>query len=182
MHNIRSTILTCTLFLQTHVKHNYDTSYKYISLKRKQTILYHRWWSRKSKCFFCFISFFLHFTSNFTNCRFSLLEQLQLCIATTSVCNLFAKPPNSFFTFCPALASRYARSVRSDGATGGRGTVTPFDTSGDKRKNGCGGGDNNNWALNPLHCLIFCIILMKLILWDLWKCENVFYNRPLGVL
>ena len=27
--------------LPTHVKHNYDTSYKYISLKHKQTILYH---------------------------------------------------------------------------------------------------------------------------------------------
>jgi len=36
MQNIRCTILTCALFLPTHVKHNYDTSYKYISLKRKQ--------------------------------------------------------------------------------------------------------------------------------------------------
>ena len=66
-----------------------------------------------------------------------------MCIATTSVCNLFAKPPNSFFTFCPALASRYARSIQSDGSSGGRGVVTPFATSGDKRKSG-GGGENNN--------------------------------------
>ena len=41
MQNIRCTILICTLFLQTHVKLNYDTSYKYISFKRQQPILYH---------------------------------------------------------------------------------------------------------------------------------------------
>ena len=60
---------------------------------------------------------------------------------TTSVCNLFAKPPFSFFTFCPKLANRYSRFVRSDGITGGRGAVTPFNTNGEKRKHG--GGNNN---------------------------------------
>ena len=64
-----------------------------------------------------------------------------MCIATTSVCNLFVKSPVLFFTFCPPLAGRYSRFVRIDGSTGGRGVVTPFDTCGDKRKHG--GGDNN---------------------------------------
>ena len=34
----------------------------------------------------------------------NLLEQLQLCIATGSPQNLFARPPASFATFCPLLA------------------------------------------------------------------------------
>ena len=76
---------------------------------------------QKKSINFPFHSFSFVFTSIFTNCRVSLLEQLQICIVISSVCNLFAKPPNSFFTFCPALASRYARFVRSDGSTGRRG-------------------------------------------------------------
>ena len=36
----------------------------------------------------------------------SLLEQLQLCCATSSAQNIFAKPPISFGLFCPVLASK----------------------------------------------------------------------------
>jgi len=36
----------------------------------------------------------------------SLLDQLQLCCATSSVQNLFAKPPSSFAIFCPTLSKQ----------------------------------------------------------------------------
>ena len=33
----------------------------------------------------------------------SLIDQLQLCSATSSIQNLFAQPPSSFKLFCPAM-------------------------------------------------------------------------------
>ena len=79
---------------------------------------------------------------------FSLLEQLQICIVTTSVCNLFAKTPVSIFTFCTKLAGRYFRFVRSDGTIGGRNAVTLFDTNGEKRKDGGGNNKKVNHLIN----------------------------------
>ena len=37
----------------------------------------------------------------------SLIDQLQLCSATSSIQNLFAQPPSSFKLFCPAMNKIY---------------------------------------------------------------------------
>ena len=79
-----------------------------------------------------------------------------MCIATSSLQNMFAKSPIFLFVFYSKLADKFAKFGRGDNNSGERGLMTLFQTgiggnggggnskSGDKRKYDGGCNDNNN--------------------------------------
>ena len=108
----------------------------------------------------------------------NLIEQLQLCVATSSLQNLFAHPATSFRLFCPAL---YAMNTKKECTI-----VDPIDKKRTLSTNNVNEPNKQNYSVQlstqPVRELYFLEVLKKSIVQTLWIPENLVSTETVVIL